>query len=113
MKDLKGVWTELSNICQDIDSLKEIPWSAIVPRKIRQSLEDILNRLKVRSTSIGRPSTYPHFPIGNAESYAPILSVRTYSKYGEGLSQGQHDCCRFEIGSFERSPLANSKKVGF
>jgi dynein heavy chain 1 len=60
MKDLKSVWTELSNICQDIDSLKEIPWSAVVPRKTRQSLEDILNRLKGMPSRMRQYSAFDH-----------------------------------------------------
>ena len=34
LQDLKGVWTELSKIWQQIDELKERPWMSVQPRKV-------------------------------------------------------------------------------
>ena len=34
LQDLKGVWSELSRIWQQIDDLKEKPWLSVQPRKV-------------------------------------------------------------------------------
>ncbi|KAL3873221.1 hypothetical protein ACJMK2_036362 [Sinanodonta woodiana] len=46
LQDLKGVWSELNRIWDQIDELKEKPWLSVQPRKIRQSLDGLLNQLK-------------------------------------------------------------------
>lgn len=46
IKDLFSVWNELASTWNQIDAMKETAWTAIVPRKIRQQLEDVLNALK-------------------------------------------------------------------
>ena len=34
LQDLKGVWSELSKIWDQIDELKEKPWLSVQPRKV-------------------------------------------------------------------------------
>ena len=46
MEGLKFVWTQLKVIWDQIDSLKELPWSALFPRKIRSALEAMLTDMK-------------------------------------------------------------------
>ncbi|EGC38132.1 cytoplasmic dynein heavy chain [Dictyostelium purpureum] len=46
IQDLKQVWAEISTAWVEIDVLKETAWSAIIPRKVRKTLEDTLNKLK-------------------------------------------------------------------
>ncbi|XP_052105179.1 cytoplasmic dynein 1 heavy chain 1-like isoform X5 [Mytilus californianus] len=46
LQDLKGVWMELSKIWEQIDELKDKPWLSVQPRKIRQSLDGLVNQLK-------------------------------------------------------------------
>lgn len=46
IQDLTVVWNELSSQWKALDQLGETPWSAIVPRKIRQTLDDLLANLK-------------------------------------------------------------------
>eukprot|EP01114_Cavostelium_apophysatum_P023031 TRINITY_DN854_c0_g1_i2.p1 TRINITY_DN854_c0_g1~~TRINITY_DN854_c0_g1_i2.p1 ORF type:complete len:4577 (-),score=1545.65 TRINITY_DN854_c0_g1_i2:38-13768(-) len=46
IQDLTSVWNELAVTWKAIDQLGETPWTAIVPRKIRQTLDDLLNNLK-------------------------------------------------------------------
>ena len=70
LQDLKGVWSELASIWQQIDDMKEKPWLSIQPRKIRQSLDALLSQLKELPA---RMRTYP--------SYEYIKSVITsYTK---------------------------------
>eukprot|EP01132_Coremiostelium_polycephalum_P002127 gene2127-2619_t len=60
MQDLKAVWVELSNTWLEIDNLKETTWSAIVPRKVRKSLEDTLQKLKNFPNRIRQYSAFDH-----------------------------------------------------
>lgn len=46
LQDLRGVWSELSNIWKEIDEAREKPWLSVQPRKLRQSLEAMMAQLK-------------------------------------------------------------------
>lgn len=46
LQDLRGVWSELSNIWKQIDEAREKPWLSVQPRKLRQSLEAMMSQLK-------------------------------------------------------------------
>ena len=36
LQDLRGVWSELAKIWEQIDDLKDKPWLSVQPRKVRQ-----------------------------------------------------------------------------
>ncbi|XP_047193613.1 cytoplasmic dynein 1 heavy chain 1 isoform X1 [Scophthalmus maximus] len=46
LHDLKEVWSELSKVWEQINQMKEQPWVSVQPRKLRQSLDGLLNQLK-------------------------------------------------------------------
>ena len=46
LQDLKGVWVDLGKIWQSIDELREKSWLSVAPRKVRQSLDTLLQQLK-------------------------------------------------------------------
>jgi len=46
LQDLKSVWSSLSKVWQSINELKDQLWSSVVPRKIRQQLDNLLNSTK-------------------------------------------------------------------
>ena len=46
LQDLKGVWSEMSKIWQQIDEQKEKQWLTIQPRKLRTIFDGLLNQLK-------------------------------------------------------------------
>ena len=46
LRELQNSWSELSQIWERINDLKQIPWSAVVPRKLRSALEDLVKDLK-------------------------------------------------------------------
>lgn len=46
VSDLKAVWTALSGIWAQIAELREITWSSVTPRKLRQSLEALLTNTR-------------------------------------------------------------------
>ncbi|XP_001636057.2 cytoplasmic dynein 1 heavy chain 1 isoform X2 [Nematostella vectensis] len=46
LQDLKGVWSELAKVWEKVDELKERPWLSVQPRKLRQSLDELLSDMK-------------------------------------------------------------------
>ena len=46
LNDLKGVWSELARIWEQIDEMKEKPWLSVQPRKLRQQIDGLLGQLK-------------------------------------------------------------------
>ncbi|XP_078314970.1 cytoplasmic dynein 1 heavy chain 1-like isoform X1 [Crassostrea virginica] len=60
LQDLKGVWAELSKIWEQIDELKEKPWLSVQPRKIRQSLDGLLNQLKELPSRLRSYASYDY-----------------------------------------------------
>eukprot|EP01091_Cochliopodium_minus_P010435 TRINITY_DN2760_c1_g1_i1.p1 TRINITY_DN2760_c1_g1~~TRINITY_DN2760_c1_g1_i1.p1 ORF type:complete len:4604 (+),score=1553.39 TRINITY_DN2760_c1_g1_i1:76-13887(+) len=58
LKDLHDVWSELALIWKQIDEMKETPWAAIVPRKIRRNLDDLLEKLKNMPLKIRQYEAY-------------------------------------------------------
>ncbi|VDN25921.1 unnamed protein product [Gongylonema pulchrum] len=47
LSDLKGVWQSLIPLYNAVDELKEKTWLSVQPRKLRQSLDELLNQLKL------------------------------------------------------------------
>jgi dynein heavy chain 1 len=58
--DLKSSWDQLSKIWTSINDLKQTPWSAVVPRKIRTALEHLINQLK---NLPARVRSYPSYEV--------------------------------------------------
>lgn len=83
LQDLKGVWSELSKIWQKIDELKEKPWMAVAPRKVRAELDGLLEMMK------GMPS--------HLKSYASYdfvqRMIKGYLKVSGGVTPGAVCIC--------------------
>ena len=60
LHDLRSAWGELAKIWEQIYELKEKPWISIVPRKIRQSLDGLLQQLKNLPTKLRQYAAYDH-----------------------------------------------------
>ncbi|XP_027203133.2 dynein heavy chain, cytoplasmic isoform X1 [Dermatophagoides pteronyssinus] len=58
LQDLKFVWTELAKIWEQIDSLKEMPWLSVQPRKLRQQLDGLLGQLKEMPARLRQYASY-------------------------------------------------------
>lgn len=39
LQDLKGVWSELSKVWEQIDQMKEQPWVSVQPRKVATEVD--------------------------------------------------------------------------
>jgi dynein heavy chain 1 len=46
LSGIRDVWTALSTVSDELDELKETPWSAVVATKIRKKLEELLSQMK-------------------------------------------------------------------
>lgn len=58
--DLTYVWNELSSSWKQIEQLKETAWSAIMPRKIRHSLEELQGNLKNLPNRVRTYDSFTH-----------------------------------------------------
>lgn len=46
IKGLKEVWTELERVWSLVEVVREVPWNAVVPKKIREVLDNSINELQ-------------------------------------------------------------------
>lgn len=60
LQDLKGVWSELSKIWQQIDETREKPWLSVQPRKLRQQLDAMSNQLKELPARLRQYASYEY-----------------------------------------------------
>ncbi|UYV74436.1 DYNC1H1 [Cordylochernes scorpioides] len=60
LQDLKGVWSELAKIWEQIDTQKDLPWLSVQPRKLRQQLDGLLNQLKELPARLRQYSSYDY-----------------------------------------------------
>lgn len=59
-QDLKNVWLELSHIWDEIETMKETPWSSVQPRKLRQHIDSLMTELKEMPARLRQYSSYEH-----------------------------------------------------
>ncbi|XP_015784706.1 dynein heavy chain, cytoplasmic isoform X1 [Tetranychus urticae] len=60
LQDLKAVWSELSKIWSQIETLKELPWLSVQPRKVRQSLDNLMGQLKEMPARFRQYASYDY-----------------------------------------------------
>ncbi|CAB3376335.1 Hypothetical predicted protein [Cloeon dipterum] len=60
LQDLRGVWSELSRIWNQIDELREKPWLSVQPRKLRQQLDTLMSQLKELPARLRQYSSYEY-----------------------------------------------------
>merc|ERR1719422_1263221 len=59
-EDLKGVWSELSRIWEQIDEMKDKPWLSVQPRKLRQQMDLLLTQLKDLPARLRQYASYEY-----------------------------------------------------
>ena len=84
IQDLSQVWAELSASWKELDQLKETLWSAIVPRKIRHSLEEMLNNFKNIPNRMRQYAAFIHLQ----------NSIKAYLKYNNILTDLKSEALR-------------------
>ena len=60
LQDLKGVWSELSRIWEQIDEMKDKPWLSVQPRKLRQQMDLLLTQLKDLPARLRQYASYEY-----------------------------------------------------
>jgi dynein heavy chain 1 len=60
LRDLKGVWTALSGIWNQISELREIAWATVQPRKVRQHLDGLLTSTKDMPTRMRQYAAFEY-----------------------------------------------------
>jgi dynein heavy chain 1 len=60
LMDLKGVWSELGKIWIQVDELKDQQWLTVAPRKVRGSLEGLLNQLRNLPARLRQYASYEY-----------------------------------------------------
>ena len=60
LQDLKGVWSELSRIWEQIDEIKDEPWLSMQPRNLRQQMDLLLNQLKDLPARLRQYASYEY-----------------------------------------------------
>ena len=60
LQDLKGVWSELSRIWEQIDEMKDEPWLSVQPRNLRQQMDLLLNQLKDLPARLRQYASYEY-----------------------------------------------------
>ena len=60
LRDLKAVWTALSGVWSQIGELREISWSTVQPRKLRQQLDGLLSSTKDMPTRMRQYAAFEY-----------------------------------------------------
>ena len=71
LQDLKGVWSELKKIWENVDELREKPWLSVAPRKIRQELDRLLQQLKAFPARLKAYASY-EYAVQLLKSYTKV-----------------------------------------
>lgn len=61
MIDLREVWMSLSQPWEDLSACGETAWNAVIPRKIRASLEGVLQSLRELPNMTRQYAAFEHF----------------------------------------------------
>ncbi|KAF9056435.1 dynein heavy chain protein 1 [Panaeolus papilionaceus] len=60
LRDLKAVWTALSGIWSQINEVREIAWSTVQPRKLRQQIDGLLSSTKDMPTRMRQYAAFEY-----------------------------------------------------
>lgn len=63
VQDFKSVWANLSTIWSGLHELCDVPWSSVQPRKLRQSLENLVNMSKEMPSRMRQYAAFDHLQI--------------------------------------------------
>ncbi|CAO3629084.1 unnamed protein product [Cunninghamella echinulata] len=60
LRDLKSVWTALAKVWQSVYEIRDTPWSSVVPRKVRQSIDELVNSTKEMPNRMRQYAAYEY-----------------------------------------------------
>lgn len=98
LQDLKGVWSELSKVWEQIDQMKEQPWVSVQPRKVsdapvvscdarlRVCFTDSMFSFRTAASELGRaPQPAEELP----RSSAAVRLVRVCAAAAQRIHEGE------------------------
>lgn len=76
VQDFKSVWLSLSGIWQQLNELRDTPWTSVVTRKIRQKLEDQIVRTRQMPSRMRQYAAFEHVQnvLRNLVKVNPLLT---------------------------------------
>ncbi|OLY80070.1 Cytoplasmic dynein 1 heavy chain 1 [Smittium mucronatum] len=76
LSDLKSVWSSLSVLWNEVDDLSEMPWTSVVPRKLRASLDALYLKSKSLPDKIRQYSAFNYMNsyIQSLIKQVPVIS---------------------------------------
>lgn len=98
LQDLKGVWSELSKVWEQIDQMKEQPWVSVQPRKVsdepavsfdvcpRVCFTDSMFLFRTAASELGRP---PQPAEELPRSSAAVRLVRVCAATAQRIHEGE------------------------
>ncbi|KAI7899864.1 dynein heavy chain [Cokeromyces recurvatus] len=60
LRDLKSVWTALARVWQAVYEIRDTPWTSIVPRKVRQHIDELVNSTKEMPNRMRQYAAYEY-----------------------------------------------------
>eukprot|EP00043_Microstomoeca_roanoka_P020037 m.234910 g.234910 ORF g.234910 m.234910 type:complete len:4574 (+) comp17091_c0_seq1:164-13885(+) len=84
LRELQCSWSDLSQIWERINDMKQIPWSAVVPRKLRSSLDDLVKDLKNLPARVREYQSYEY----------TMNTVKTYVKANKHIVDLKSDALK-------------------
>ncbi|KAI8328287.1 dynein heavy chain [Blakeslea trispora] len=60
LRDLKSVWTALARVWQSVYEIRDTPWSSVVPRKVRQHIDELVNSTKEMPNRMRQYAAYEY-----------------------------------------------------
>ncbi|XP_044746185.1 dynein heavy chain, cytoplasmic isoform X2 [Coccinella septempunctata] len=84
LQDLRGVWSELSKIWNQIDEIREKPWLSVQPRKLRQQLDSMSTQLKELPARLRQYASYEYVK----------KTLQTYTKVNMMITELKSDALK-------------------
>lgn len=60
LRDLKSVWTALAKVWQSLYEIRDTPWTSVVPRKVRQHIDELVNSTKEMPNRMRQYAAYEY-----------------------------------------------------
>ncbi|KAI8967648.1 dynein heavy chain [Mycotypha africana] len=60
LRDLKSVWAALARVWQSVYEIRDTPWTSVVPRKVRQHIDELVNSTKEMPNRMRQYAAYEY-----------------------------------------------------